>query len=937
MKKLLSAFLICIAFQITFGQVLPQKSEIIKKMKLVDDYWIATHVDPGHRGWDRAVYFTGNMDFYKTYNHHRFLEYSTLWAQNHNWSIDAGVNSTNADQQCAGQVYIEHFLLDEVKDSSKIAVIRGSLQNMINRKNNTAWWWIDALYMAMPSFARLGVILNDTSYFEQMYRLYTNTKMERGLYNQTEYLWYRDESFDPPFATPSGEDSYWARGNGWVFGAHVRVLQVLPKNEPHRAEYIQTFKDMASALLVRQREDGFWNVSLDDPNDFGGPETSGTAFFTYGLAWGINNGFLAYEDYYPAVAKAWNALTAEAVHEDGFLGYVQGVGVGPSSSQPVTSESTTDFGVGAFLLAGTEVVKLAGGEIPAPPTFWVNGVTLLDDNQLKISFNQSILESSATNPEHYTLSGDVVISEIKLGAEPNTVYLQFEQLNRGKYDISIQQVKSVSGEIIEDESLFSFVYHDLEIIDYSGYEANSTNYPDNTLDLDYATRWSASGDGQYITYDLEKLRQVEDVKIAFYSGASRRGFFSVFTSTDGVVFNETLTRTSSSGMTTELEVFDFPDVLARYVRLVGHGNSASVWNSWTEVEIGYSAVVQDGNGKLESLEVLPGVLEPAFSPDQFQYVLTLPFGTSSVTVNALPQNSGALVTGAGILDLEENTSAINVTVTSTDQTHQETYQIDLNFVKSAISTLSGIFLNGKALAGFQSDVTEYTVFFDQAGVSVPELTATLSDQKATIKSLKNATAIPGNAEIVVVAENEEERTYTIQYRVNPAKDSYLSDILIDGVSLEGFAYAKFEYDFEMPIDYEGMPEFTVLKSNESATVTVYPLAEIPGTILFLVTAVDGVSQNVYKINVRKAVLLANDITQTVIFPNPFMDQLNIHSKSPVKSVSFFTLTGQAVDFDQTEVANGSRFTFPGVLESGVYLMVVSFQSGLKQTFSVIRI
>jgi rhamnogalacturonyl hydrolase YesR len=136
-------------------------------------------------------------------------------------------------------------------------------------------------------------------------------------------------------------------------------LQELPANDPHRHEYLVTFQNMAAALKKVQRPDGFWNVSLADPNDFAGPEASGTAFFTYGMAWGINNGYLDGATYRPVVAKAWNGMVTAAVHPDGFLGYIQGVGREPASSQPVTYDTTSDFGVGAFLLAGSELSKLS--------------------------------------------------------------------------------------------------------------------------------------------------------------------------------------------------------------------------------------------------------------------------------------------------------------------------------------------------------------------------------------------------------------------------------------------------------------------------------------------------------------------------------------------------------------------------------------------------
>jgi rhamnogalacturonyl hydrolase YesR len=149
-----------------------------------------------------------------------------------------------------------------------------------------------------------------------------------------------------------------------VFAALTRVLDIIPENAPHRQEYLMTFKEMAAAIKAVQRDDGFWNVSLHDPDNFGGKELSGTAFFTYGMAWGINQGILSKKDYLPVVVKAWNGMANDSVHPNGFLGYVQGTGKQPSDSQPVTYDRVPnfeDYTLGAFLLAGSEVYQLAGG------------------------------------------------------------------------------------------------------------------------------------------------------------------------------------------------------------------------------------------------------------------------------------------------------------------------------------------------------------------------------------------------------------------------------------------------------------------------------------------------------------------------------------------------------------------------------------------------
>jgi rhamnogalacturonyl hydrolase YesR len=347
-------------------------------MQRVNDFWIDGHPDPGDNWWARATYFEGNMAMYGVYPDQMYYDYALGWAQLHNWELIGGDTTRNADNQCAGQTYLELYGYDP--QFYKIAHIKASVDHMVNSSKDDDWYWIDALHMAMPVFAKLGEIYGASAYFDKMWHLYHHTKYERGehgLYSDNgvnsyeDYLWWRDANFDPPAESPNGLMVYWSRGNGWVIAAHVRTLQHLSAGDPHRSEYIQTFQDMAASLKERQRSDGFWNVNLDDPDHWGGKETSGTGFFTYAIAWGINNGFLDEAAYKPVVEKAWAGMVNDAVHPNGKLGYVQGSGWSPDSRQPVTYDDTSDFGVGAFLLAGSEVVKMADGPMPDPgPGTW---------------------------------------------------------------------------------------------------------------------------------------------------------------------------------------------------------------------------------------------------------------------------------------------------------------------------------------------------------------------------------------------------------------------------------------------------------------------------------------------------------------------------------------------------------------------------------------
>jgi rhamnogalacturonyl hydrolase YesR len=220
---------------------------------------------------------------------------------------------------------------------------------MVNSTVDNEWTWVDALNMAMPDFAELGSIYNNTNYYTKMYALYSYAKYTLGLYDSTTGLWWEDSSY-------VGTTTYWSRGNGWAFAAHAKVLSVLPTTDPHYAEYKSTFITMAQALAARQQPGGYWDSGLG-ATDVPGPESSGTSFFLFGLAWGLNNGILDQNAYLPVVEMAWNFLANTAIQPSGLLGYVQN---SPACAcpGPTTATSSFDYGVGAFLLAGRQMALL---------------------------------------------------------------------------------------------------------------------------------------------------------------------------------------------------------------------------------------------------------------------------------------------------------------------------------------------------------------------------------------------------------------------------------------------------------------------------------------------------------------------------------------------------------------------------------------------------
>ncbi len=178
------------------------------------------------------------------------------------------------------------------------------------------------------------------------------------LYDKEAKLYYRDGKYVyPKHRSANGKKDFWARGDGWVFAGLARVLKDLPKNYAHRSLFINRYKALAEAIKKCQQPEGYWTRSLLDPEHAPGPETSGTAFFTYGLLWGINNGYLKEKEYSLVIVKSWNYLTQTALQPGGIIGYVQPIGERAIPGQVVDKNSTANFGVGAFLLAACEMQR----------------------------------------------------------------------------------------------------------------------------------------------------------------------------------------------------------------------------------------------------------------------------------------------------------------------------------------------------------------------------------------------------------------------------------------------------------------------------------------------------------------------------------------------------------------------------------------------------
>ena len=217
------------------------------------------------------------------------------------------------------------------------------------------WSWCDALFMAPPVYAKLYALTKKKKYLYFLNKEYKATY--DYLYDKEERLFYRDRRyFDKHEA--NGKKVFWGRGNGWVLGGLVKILQALPGDEPSRTFYHNLFVTLATRMAGLQSPDGYWHASLLDPVSYPSPETSATGFIVYALAYGVNMGLLNKTTFMPVIEKGWKALVA-AVDSDGKLGYVQPIGADP---RKVTRNMTEVYGVGAFLLSGCQIYKMADKE-----------------------------------------------------------------------------------------------------------------------------------------------------------------------------------------------------------------------------------------------------------------------------------------------------------------------------------------------------------------------------------------------------------------------------------------------------------------------------------------------------------------------------------------------------------------------------------------------
>ena len=323
------------------------QGNIQSAMRKVADWQYGRVRDAPSQDWTFATLYMGMLAASQTLHDRRYHNMVVRVAKHYDWQL--GPRLAHADDQAIGQTYLA--LYAERPDPRRIASLRTQLDKLMQQPDDPAkpvWWWCDALFMAPPVWAGLSVATHDPKYLGYMDREWHVTSSL--LWDPNEKLFSRDANYLTEHEA-NGRRVFWSRGNGWVMGGLVGVLEKMAADDPHRAFYINKLQEMAVAVRASQGADGLWRAGMLDADTYPNPEVSGSALFVYALTWGMQQGLLAEEVYRPVVTRAWAGLVSH-IYLDGRLGDIQPVGEAPGAYAPSASYV---FGVGAFLLAGSQL------------------------------------------------------------------------------------------------------------------------------------------------------------------------------------------------------------------------------------------------------------------------------------------------------------------------------------------------------------------------------------------------------------------------------------------------------------------------------------------------------------------------------------------------------------------------------------------------------
>ncbi len=334
---------------------------ILKTMKRVTNWQLDNWQKDGSKwplyDWTNATGYVGLLELGKLAGDLTYINYLVGIGEKLNW--ETGPKKLMADDYCIGQVYAGLYLIykrpvmiSKFKLQSDTLINLPHTESLAWKNNiqNREWAWCDAMFMGPTSLWALTKATGDLVYGNEANVLWWKTK--NYLYDDNEHLYYRDSSYFTK-REANGQKVFWSRGNGWVLGGLVRILQDMPVNFPDRPKYVALYREMIARIARLQQPDGSWHASLLDPASYPVKEASGTGFYDYAILWGLNHHLLDRTLYWPVARKAWLALNT-CIQPDGMLGFVQKVGAAPDKTD---RSSTEIYGVGAFLLAGTQLYE----------------------------------------------------------------------------------------------------------------------------------------------------------------------------------------------------------------------------------------------------------------------------------------------------------------------------------------------------------------------------------------------------------------------------------------------------------------------------------------------------------------------------------------------------------------------------------------------------
>jgi unsaturated rhamnogalacturonyl hydrolase len=327
--------------------------EVEKAMLKVADWQLERARQGFNQDWTFAVLYSGFMAVSEITGNPKYRDAMLVVGKEFKWQM--GSEYKDANDQALGRTYLELYL--RYRAPEMIANVRTEFDQILRGppeppKIQLPWWWCDALFMAPPAWARMYKATGDITYLDYLDREWWATSGR--LYDRQEHLYFRDARYLNS-KQANGKKIFWSRGNGWVMAGMAGVLEYMPDGYPERQRFVEQFQQMSAAIAAVQGSDGLWRTGLLDPDSYPLPENSGSAFFTYALAWGINHKVLNPSVYAPVVAKAWKGLLSH-IYSDGRFGCIQSVADSPGNFKPTSSYV---YGVGAFLLAGSEVDRLS--------------------------------------------------------------------------------------------------------------------------------------------------------------------------------------------------------------------------------------------------------------------------------------------------------------------------------------------------------------------------------------------------------------------------------------------------------------------------------------------------------------------------------------------------------------------------------------------------